>query len=221
LFVLRGVRRMYARIRSIERHAALQKLFAVTFILAMLASGCSAYRRYQASKPENVRKTEAILTDAGFSTIKLDTDDKVGLVEDLPAYQIYSYKAQTNTVYWYYDPDNCECVYEGHQGEFDRYQEALKHENDAAQYAAESEDQQIAQLNALNGGLFPPPIFWIGGVAPIPIGGGGHGGGRGGGGLGGGRGGFHGGGHGFGSGGGHVGGGGGHRGGGGGHGGAR
>jgi hypothetical protein len=186
----------------------------------MLASGCSAYRRYQASKPENVRKTEAMLTDAGFTTIKIDTDDKVGLVEDLPSDEIYSYKAQSGTVYWYYDPDICECVYEGHQGEFDRYQEALQHENDAAQYAAESEDQQVAQLNALNGGLFPPPIFWIGGVAPIAhFGGGGHGGGGLGGGHGG-HGGHGGGGHGGMGGGGHGGmGGGGH--GGGGHGGAR
>jgi uncharacterized membrane protein YgcG len=163
----------------------------------MLASGCSAYRQYQASKPDNVRKTEAMLTDAGFSTIKLDTDDKVGLVEELPAHQIYTYKTQSGAVYWYYDPNICGCVYEGHQGEFDRYQEARKHEDDAAEYAAQSEDQEVAQLNALNGGLFPPPIFWIGGVTPIvSTGGGGGGWGHGGHGFSGGGHGFGGGGHG-------------------------
>jgi hypothetical protein len=183
----------------------LQKISALAFVLAVLASGCSIYRHYEASKPDNVRKTEAMLTDAGFSTIKIDNDDKTGLVEDLPSDQIYTYKAQSGTVYWYYDPDICLCVYEGHQGEFDRYQEALQHENDAAQYAAQSEDEQVASLNALNGGLFPPPLFWIGGAAPIFVGGehgGGHFGSRGGGGFGGGHGGFHGGGHGFGGGGG-------------------
>jgi len=173
------------------------KRFIVAVLLALVVSGCAAYRRYEASKPETVRKTEAMLADAGFSTIKLDTDDKVGLVEDLPPYEIRSYAAQSGTVYWYYDPDVCVCVYEGHQSEFDRYQLALTHENDAAQYAAESDDEQVASLNALNGVFFPPSIFWIGGIAPYPhfIGGGyggGHGGWHGGGG--------HGRGHGFGGG---------------------
>jgi hypothetical protein len=156
--------------------------------MALFGSGCAEYRRYEASKPETVRKTEAILSDAGFTTIKIDTDDKVGLVEDLSPYEIRSYAVQSGTVYWYYDPDICSCVYEGHQADFDRYQMAQRQESDTAQYAAQSDDQQVASLNALNGTFFPPPIFWIGGFAPPPhFGGGGRGGG-------------HGGGHGFGSG---------------------
>jgi uncharacterized membrane protein YgcG len=185
LFILPGARRMYARIVFATRQHYLRNSMVLTVAFTMLASGCAAYRHYEASKPENVRKTEAMLSDAGFTTIKLDTDDKVGLVEDLPTDELYTYKTQSSPVYWYYDPDICECVYEGHQPEYDRYQLALQHEGDVAQYAAQSEDQEIAQLNALNGGLFPPPIFWIGGVVPIAHygGGGGHfGGGRGGGG---------------------------------------
>ena len=135
---------------------------------ALIASGCSVYQRYEASKPDAVKKTEAMLSDAGFTTIKLDSSDKVGLVEDLPPYELRSYPVQSGKVYWYYDPDVCECVYEGHQGEYDRYQTALAHENDVAKYAAESSDEQVASLNALNGGFFPPPVFWIGGYAPVP-----------------------------------------------------
>jgi hypothetical protein len=157
------------------------KRIIVAVLLALSVSGCAAYRSYEASKPENIRKTEAMLADAGFTTIKLDTDDKVGLVEDLPPHQIRSYAAQSGSVYWYYDPDICACVYEGHQSDFDRYQMALTHENDAAQYAAESDDNQVASLNALNVAFFPPPLIWIGGFAPVPHPGGGHGGGRGGG----------------------------------------
>ena len=120
-----------------------------------------------------------MLSDAGFTAIKVDTDEKGGLVEDLPPYEIRSYKAESGAVYWYYDPDICLCVYEGHQGDYDRYQVAQRQESDTAQYAAQSDDQQVASLNALNGGFFPPPIFWIGGIAPEPhFGGGGHGGGH-------------------------------------------
>lgn len=171
-----------------------QKLFIVAVLLALIVPGCSLYRHYEASRPEAVQKTETMLSDAGFTTIKLDTSDKVGLVEDLPPYEIRSYAAQSGTVYWYYDPDVCSCVYEGHQSEFDRYQMAVRQQNDTSQYAAESGDQEVASLNALNGMFFPPPLIWIGGFNPGPFIGG-HVGGHGGGGHGGGGHGHHGGPH--------------------------
>jgi hypothetical protein len=43
---------------------------------------------------------------------------------------------------------------------------AMRQETDTAQYAAESGDQEVASLNALNGAMFPPLIFWVGGFAP-------------------------------------------------------
>ncbi len=153
----------------------LQNRFIVLVLSALVVSGCSVFHRYEASRPETVQKTEAMLSDAGFTTIKIDTSDKVGLVEDLPPHEIRSYAAQSGKVYWYYDPDICGCVYEGHQNEYDRYQMATKQQSDAEQYAAESRDQDIASLNALNGMFFPPPLIWVGGFAPGPfIGGGGY-----------------------------------------------
>ena len=210
LFILSGARPVYARPSGVSWTPTVAdridgsadslhyKQPIVAILLTLIFSGCAAYRRYEASKPENVRRTEAMLSDAGFTVIKLDTDDKVGLVEDLPPDEIRSYAAQSGTVYWYYDPDLCECVYEGHQGEFDRYQMAREHENDTAEYAAESDDEQVASLNALNATFFPVPIFWIGGFAPSPhFVGSGHGHGHGGShGHGHGFGGSHGGGHG-------------------------
>jgi hypothetical protein len=196
LFILSRARSIYARYRGarwtltaadcIDKRAdfLLQNRFIVLVLSALILSGCSAYRSYKASRPETVQKTEAMLSDAGFTTIKIDTSDKVGLVEDLTPHEIRSYAAQSGKVYWYYDPDVCSCVYEGHQNEFDRYQIAMKQQSDTEQYAAESQDQDIASLNALNGMFFPPPLIWVGGFAPGPPiggghGGGGHGGGRG------------------------------------------
>ena len=147
----------------------MQKLVVFAVLLTLSASGCALYRHYEDSKPETVRKTEAMLSDAGFTTIKVDTEEKGGLVEDLPPDEIRSYKTESGgAVYWYYDPDICKCVYEGHQGDYDRYQMAQRQESDTAQYAAQSDDDQVASLNALNGTFFPPPIFWIGGFAPAP-----------------------------------------------------
>lgn len=170
---------------------------------ALIASGCAAFTRYENSRPETVQKTEKMLTDAGFHTVKIDTSEQEGLAENLPQYELKSYPVQSGTVYWYYDPDICACVYEGHQDEYDAYQMLVRQQTDTAQYAAESQEQEVASLNALNGAFFPPPLFWVGaGFTGTHFGGGGssgggHHGGHGGGSHGGGgHGGMGGGGHG-------------------------
>ena len=116
-----------------------------------------------------------MLSDAGFQTIKVDTTEQVGLAEDLEPYDVRKYSASSGPVFWYYDPKICECVYEGHQGDYERYQTALRSQNDTAQYAAESEQEEVASLNAINGGFFPPPIIVFGGFVGIHGSGGGRG----------------------------------------------
>jgi hypothetical protein len=79
--------------------------------------------------------------------------------------------------------------YEGHQDEFDSYNMLVRQQNDTAQYAAESEGEEVASLYSLNSTCFPPPIFGFGVYAGAhAIGGGGGHGGMHGGGHGGGRG---------------------------------
>ncbi len=165
-----------------EADFVLRRRFFLALLSALIASSCWAYRRYEASRPETIAQTESMLSDAGFRTIQIDTSEQVGLAANLPPYELRSYPASSGSVFWYYDPKTCSCVYEGHQGEFDRYQMLVRQQHDTTEYAAESEQQEVASLNALNGGMFPPPI-WIGGFA-----GGGHfiGGGHGSGGGGGG-----------------------------------
>ena len=186
-----------------EEDSLLRRRFFVALLLALIASGCAAYRRYEASRPETIRQTESMLSDAGFHSIQIDTSDQAGLAANLPSYELRSYPASSGSVFWYYDPTNCSCVYEGHQAEYDSYLMMARQQRDAADYAAESQDQEVASLNALNGAMFPPPVFFFGGFEGIrgvlpSGGGGGHGGsGRGGHGFGG-----AGGGH-FGAGGGH------------------
>jgi hypothetical protein len=157
----------------------------VAMLSALIVSGCAATHRYEASRPEEINKTGAMLSTAGFKTIEIDTSEQVGLAKHLPLHELRSYHAQSGTVYWYYDPNICSCVYEGHQDEFDRYEMVVRQRNDIAQYAAESKDEEVAALYSLNPTIFPPPIFWVGGDAGAR--GGGHGGSHGG---------MHGGGHG-------------------------
>jgi len=128
-----------------------------------IASGCSTYKHYQASKPENVQKTEAMLTDADFHKIQIDnsSSEQAGLAANLPTYELRQYPASSGSVYWYYDPDNCSCVFEGDQPAFSSYQMAQQQQHDIAEYASESQDEEVASLNALNGRMFPLPILWL------------------------------------------------------------
>jgi hypothetical protein len=135
----------------------------VAMLSAVMLAGCAASRRYEAPRPEKVNVTEAMLSEAGFRTIKVDSSEHVGLVSDLAPHEIRSYDAPSGTVYWYYDPGICSCVYEGRQDEFDDYQMLMRQQNDTAQYVADSDDTEISSLYMLNPTYFPPPIFWGGG----------------------------------------------------------
>ena len=162
-----------------------------------------------------------MLTDAGFRPIYIDTSDQASAARRLPPFQLRAYDIQSGKVFWYYDPEYCACVYEGDQAAFDRYDQILRQQNDIAEYT-DSEDEQVASLNALNFAMFPAPLYWYGGGwgglgwlgggwigggrgggGHHHAGGGGGGGRGGGGGHGGGSGGGRGGGRGWGSGGGH------------------
>jgi hypothetical protein len=154
----------------------LRNWFFLALLPALIASSCSAYRRYEAARPETIAQTESMLSDAGFRTIQIDTSEQVGLAANLPPYELRSYAASSGSVFWYYDPKTCSCVYEGHRDDFDRYQMVVRQQRDTTEYTAESEQQEVASLNALNGAMFPPPIFWIGGfggtLGGLPSGGG-------------------------------------------------
>src|SRR3981081_380814 len=102
-----------------EEDFLLRRRFFVPLVSVLIASGCSVYRRYEASRPETIRQTESMLSDAGFHTIKIDTSDQAGLAANLPPYELRSYPASSGSVFWYYDPKICSCVYEGHQADFD------------------------------------------------------------------------------------------------------
>ena len=136
---------------------------------------------------ETVRETEAMLEDAGFTKVPVDVPSED--LEQLPTFTLNGYQSASGRVFWYYDPDYCQCLYEGSVQENDRYQLALQHENDLAEYEeSENEDsaaQQALMTSAFNGAV-PTPFFWGGwgawygsGVGYYGGGGGGGGGGSG------------------------------------------
>jgi len=138
---------------------------AAMAILATALPGCSLFN--PEAQPDTIRRTEARLAASGFHSIKIDNEDDASYAENLSPFELRQYQATASMVYWYYDPKVCNCVYEGHESEFQRYVGLVRQESDLAQYASESEEEEVASLNGINGGFFPPPVWWIPGV-PIP-----------------------------------------------------
>lgn len=149
--------------------------------IVFAAAGCSLYQHYEASRPAAVELTESALAEAGFERMEARYPDQLQMVQGLPTYSMHSYPTPNGNVYWYYDPGNCGCVFEGNAEAFQKYQWQLAQENDTAAYVADSEDDDVIALNALNESMFPPSIYLLG-LGPV-VGGIGihHGGGRGGG----------------------------------------
>src|SRR5215469_1735258 len=105
------------------------KLSRYRAMLAMLSlvAFCSCATAVN-NDEESVRATEAMLDDAGFTQVPVDVPSED--LEHLPTFTLNNYQSVSGQVFWYYDPDYCQCLYEGKAADNDRYQLALAHEND-------------------------------------------------------------------------------------------
>ena len=141
---------------EVQTHRALVGLFA---LLLGTVWSCATATNNEAT----VRDTEAKLEDAGFTKVLVDTPSED--LENLPTLKLNKYQTASGTVFWYYDPDYCQCLFEGNQAEADRYELALLHQNDLAQYQQNETEESIAQqglmASAFNGAV-PSPFFWGG-----------------------------------------------------------
>ncbi len=141
-------------------------IFSIACSIVFAAAGCSLYQHYEASRPAAVTLTESALAEAGFERMEAHYPDQLQMVQGLPTYAMHSYPTPNGNVYWYYDPGNCGCVFEGNAEAFQKYQWELTQENDTAAYVADSEDNDVVALNALNESMFPPSIYLLG-LGPV------------------------------------------------------
>jgi hypothetical protein len=142
---------------KVRTHRAVLGLFAL-LLLGTLCSCATA-----TNDEGTVRDTEAKLEDAGFTKVLVDTPSED--LEQLPTFKLNQYQTASGVVFWYYDPDYCQCLFEGNQAEADRYELALQHQNDLAQYQQNETEESIGQqglmASAFNGAV-PSPFFWGG-----------------------------------------------------------
>lgn len=162
-------------------YPTINRTLSIALILAIIiaASSCSIYEDYEANRPANIAKIESTLDQAGFRKVSIETPNQQSAASELPMHRLNRYESTSGNVYWYADPDNCGCLYEGDESAYGRYAMAMQQEKDTAEYV-ESTDQ--AQLGMLSPFGFPPPLMYAGAwpVIVVPGGGGGWSGGGGG-----------------------------------------
>ncbi len=127
-------------------------------ILVMFAAGALSACASRNSSTQ-IAEAEAMLTEAGFEPVELGSPDQIEVARTLPTHEMHYYDTGNGPVFWYYDPDQCGCVYVGGSADYDRFEDAQKQEHDISEYAAETQDEQVASLYVLNPVMFPPPLF--------------------------------------------------------------
>jgi hypothetical protein len=137
--------------------ATVVKQFSVLIVLMLAAIAVPACSSRSSSS--QVAQTEAMLTEAGFQPVQLKSPDQIEVAKTLPTHEMHYYDTGNGPVFWYYDPDECGCVYVGGAGDYDRFEDAQKQEHDISEYAAETQDEQVASLYVVNPVMFPPPLF--------------------------------------------------------------
>ena len=129
-------------------------LLIVLMLAPIAVTACSSR-----NSSSQIAQTEAMLTEAGFQPVELSSPDQIEVAKTLPTHEMHYYDTGNGPVFWYYDPDQCGCVYVGGTGDYDRFEDAQKQEHDISEYAAETQDEQVASLYVLNPVMFPPPLF--------------------------------------------------------------
>jgi hypothetical protein len=82
----------------------------------LVAGGCAAMRRQEA------RKTEDLLTAAGFAIQGADDPDEVTKLQSMEPLRLVRRVKDGAPVYTYADPYSCVCVYVGNAQQYAEYQ---------------------------------------------------------------------------------------------------
>jgi len=121
-------------------------LLAAIFIL----SGCAAIQGEQA------KSTEELLAAAGFQIVSADTPEELKMLNSVAPNKIQFSVRDNKPLYWYTDPNNCQCIWTGDQAAYDRYQQMVYESNIVNE---EEETAMMAEQAEFGPGLWG----WAGG----------------------------------------------------------
>jgi hypothetical protein len=136
----------------------------ICFTLSAICAGCVTYRGSPLESAQEPQQIEALLTAAGFKPVPADTPQKMDVLHKLPAHELRHYPTKNGTVFWYSDPDNCRCVYEGDQKAYQQFELLKLQQQEIQEYEQAAMEEQGTMLNAFNPLWFGMPMF-----LPLPF----------------------------------------------------
>jgi hypothetical protein len=141
--------------RSTHRRRARRAMFGAASGLMILAiAACSALQETPAQKAHRI---DSLLAAAGFKMATADSPKKQEIFASLPPLKMHYYVAKDGKArYWFADPYECNCVYEGDAQAYQRYQ------NLRIQQQLVREEEETAELNqdaAMQMNMYDPLFF--------------------------------------------------------------
>lgn len=115
--------------------------------LAATLAGCAT----PLSQQQQAAQQEDLLTAAGFNLQMADTPQKLTQLQTLPAYQVRMRLRNEQPVYFYADPQYCQCLYVGDESNYQTYRRLAIERNIA------NEQYMAARMNedsAMDWGLW-------------------------------------------------------------------
>lgn len=133
------------------RHAAIG---GVGLLMAMLIAACASFQETPAQKAQRI---DQVLSAAGFHMVAADTPKKQELFASMPPLTMRYYVAKDGKPrYAFADPYECNCLYEGDEKAYQRYQ------NLRLQQKLVKEEERTAELNqdaAMQMNMYDPMFF--------------------------------------------------------------
>jgi hypothetical protein len=123
----------------------------------LMAASIGACASFQETPTQKAQRIEPVLSAAGFHMVPADSPKKQELFASMPPLTMHYYIAKDGKPrYWFADPYACNCIYEGGEKSYQRYQ------NLRIQQKLVKEEEQAAELNqdaAMQMNMYDPLFF--------------------------------------------------------------
>jgi hypothetical protein len=120
---------------------------ALALGVSLVLAGCAAFRRSEA------RSAEDVLAAAGFRQLPATTPQRIDALRTMKPRTLSQVTRDGKTYYVYPDPDNCNCLYVGNEGQFQEYKR-LALEKEMADERLEAADAE--EDTAMDWGVWGP-----------------------------------------------------------------
>jgi hypothetical protein len=136
------------------RKTAFARRAARILLMAALLSACSAFQETPAQKAQRI---DTVLSASGFQMVAADSPKRQQVLASTPPLTMRYYVAKDGKPrYFFADPYQCNCLYEGDEKAYQRYQYLR------LQQKLVKEEEQAAELNqsaAMQMNMYDPFFF--------------------------------------------------------------